>query len=118
MAPTIVLDPAPDSRLQREEVFGPIIGITPFDDYAEAVRLANDTPMGLGASVWTNDLARTMAISSALKAGTVWVNTHNLLDPAMPFGGFKSSGIGREFGWDALSAYTEVKSVCIATPPA
>lgn len=118
VAPTIVLDPAPDSRLQREEVFGPIIGITPFDDYAEAVRLANDTPMGLGASVWTNDLARTMAISSALKAGTVWVNTHNLLDPAMPFGGFKSSGIGREFGWDALSAYTEVKSVCIATPPA
>jgi phenylacetaldehyde dehydrogenase len=116
VAPHIVVDPGERSRIQREEVFGPVVTITPFDDYGEALRLANDTQMGLTASIWTNDLQRTMAMSRKLQAGTVWVNNHSMLDAAMPFGGFKQSGHGRDFGKDALLAFTESKSVCITTP--
>lgn len=111
--PTVVVDAAPGSTIQRQEVFGPLVSVTPFDDEAEAIRLANDSEFGLAASLWTNDLKKTLDIVPRLQAGTVWVNAHNLLDPAMPFGGYKQSGIGRDFGVACVEAYTEVKSICI-----
>lgn len=116
VSPHLIVDPGADARVQREEIFGPVITVTPFDDYADVVDLANDTPFGLGASIWTNDLARALRMAKGVKAGTVWINTHSILDPAMPFGGFKQSGIGREFGKDALLPFLETKSICIATP--
>ncbi len=115
VSPHLIVDPTADSRVQREEIFGPVVTITPFDDYSKVVTAANDTPFGLGASIWTNDLARAMGMAKKVRAGTVWINTHSVLDPAMPFGGFKQSGIGREFGRHALSPFLETKSICIAT---
>ena len=112
--PTVLTEAAPDITISREEVFGPVVTITPFDDEEEALRLANDTSMGLTASLWTNDLQKTLDFVPRIKAGTVWVNTHNFIDPNMPFGGFKESGIGREFGIGSLDGVTEVKSVCMA----
>ena len=113
--PTIIADTTNDMVICRQEVFGPVVTVMPFSDEEEAIRLANDTNMGLTASLWTNDLAKTMNIVPRLKAGTVWVNSHNMIDPNMPFGGYKESGIGRDFGTSALDSYTELKSVCIAT---
>ena len=112
--PTVIVDATNDMAICRQEVFGPVVTVTPFSDEEEAIRLANDTDMGLTASLWTNDLAKTMNIVPRLKAGTVWVNSHNMIDPNMPFGGYKESGIGRDFGTGALDSYTELKSVCIA----
>ena len=114
MQPTILADVTPGMQVVREEIFGPVLVATPFDDLDEAVRLANDSIYGLGASIWSNDLRQVMDLVPRIKAGTVWVNAHNLLDPSMPFGGFKQSGIGREMGHAAIEAYTENKSVCIA----
>jgi len=91
-----------------------VVVATPFDTLDEVVGLANDNQYGLGASIWSNDLGRVMQLIPQIKAGTVWVNTHNMLDPSMPFGGYKQSGIGREMGHAAIEAYTENKSVCIA----
>ena len=112
--PTVIVDAGQDLAISREEVFGPVVTVLPFTDEEEAIRLANDTPMGLTASLWTNDLKKTLDYVPRLKAGTVWVNCHNLIDPNMPFGGFKESGIGRDFGLASLDGYTEVKSVCIS----
>jgi phenylacetaldehyde dehydrogenase len=114
VSPTLVLDPAPDSTIQREEVFGPVLSVTPVDSIEDAVRMANDSPYGLVASVWTNDLGRTMDLVPRIEAGTVYVNTHVPVDPNLPFGGYKQSGIGRDFGPGALAPYTETKSVCVA----
>ena len=88
-----------------------------FVDEYDVGAAANDGPFGLGASVWTNDLARALGIARAIRAGTVWVDTHSALDPAMPFGGCKHSGIGCEFGRDALRPFLETKSTYIATSP-
>ena len=85
----------------------------PYDDLNEVAALANDTPYGLGASVWSNDLSKVNELVPQLKAGTVWVNCHNVIDPAMPFGGYKQSGWGREMGAEVLNNYTEVKAVTI-----
>ena len=112
--PTVIVDAGPDLPISRQEVFGPVVTITPFDDEADALRMANDTDMGLGASLWTNDLKKTLDYAPRLKAGTVWVNCHVFVDPNMPFGGYKESGLGRDFGVRALEPYTELKSVCIA----
>ena len=112
--PTVIVDAAESLPICRQEVFGPVVTITPFDDERDAIRMANDTPMGLGASLWTNDLKKTMDYVPRLKAGTVWVNCHVFVDPNMPFGGYKESGVGRDFGIRALEPYTELKSVCIA----
>lgn len=112
--PTVVADVHADQQLVREEIFGPVVVATPFDTLDEVVGLANDNQYGLGASIWSNDLGRVMQLIPQIKAGTVWVNTHNMLDPSMPFGGYKQSGIGREMGHAAIEAYTENKSVCIA----
>jgi phenylacetaldehyde dehydrogenase len=113
--PTIVANSAgKDLTLVREEVFGPVLVAMPYTDIDDVLRQANDSIYGLGASVWTNDLRKAQHAIDALQAGTVWVNTHNMVDPNMPFGGFKASGVGREHGRGAIEAYTETKSVCIA----
>ncbi len=114
MKPTVFVDAAPAMRIVREEVFGPVVTVTPFDTVDDAVRLANDTDFGLAASVWSQNLSHVHRVVPRLKAGIVWVNTHNMLDPNLPFGGFKQSGYGRELGRAALEQFTELKSVCIA----
>lgn len=111
--PVLVLNPSGGTRLTREEVFGPVLNVTRVADAAEAIALANDSPMGLAASLWTGSLSAAMDLPPQIEAGTVWVNTHVMIDPNMPFGGFKQSGSGRDFGVDWLDAYTETKSVCI-----
>ncbi len=100
--------------LVQEEVFGPVLVAMPFDDLDEAIDMANDSAYGLGASVWTKRLDLAQHAIDRIEAGTVWVNTHNMVDPNMPFGGFKASGIGREHGRAAIDNYTELKSVCVA----
>jgi phenylacetaldehyde dehydrogenase len=112
--PTVIGDVPADAAIVRDEVFGPVLALVPFDDPLEAVRLANESPFGLAASLWTNDISTVMNLVPKIEAGTVWVNCHILLDPAMPFGGFKQSGIGREFGKHAIEGFTETKAVCIA----
>ena len=87
--PAVIADPHPDSAIVRDEVFGPVIVVVPFDDAADAVRLANASPYGLAASLWSNDLTRVMNLVPQIEAGTVWVNCHIPLDPSMPFGGYK-----------------------------
>jgi phenylacetaldehyde dehydrogenase len=111
--PTLVLNPAESTKLTREEVFGPVVTLTRVKDADEGLRKANDSQLGLGASLWTRDLHAAMNLTPRIEAGTVWVNSHVLIDPNMPFGGFKQSGTGRDFGVDWLEAYTELKSVCI-----
>jgi acyl-CoA reductase-like NAD-dependent aldehyde dehydrogenase len=113
--PTIFTDVTPGMRIAREEVFGPVLSILGFDDEAEAIRMANDTIYGLAAAVWTKDIGRAVRMSSALKAGTVWVNTYRAISYMIPFGGMKHSGIGRESGIDAIREYLETKSVWIST---
>lgn len=112
--PAVIADVPHDAALIRDEVFGPVLALVPFDDPVEALRLANDSPFGLAASLWSNDLKTVMNLVPQLEAGTVWVNCHVPLDPGMPFGGFKQSGMGREFGKYAIEGFTETKSVCIA----
>ncbi|KGE01433.1 aldehyde dehydrogenase [Achromobacter sp. RTa] len=112
--PTVFADLRQDARIAREEIFGPVVVAQAFDTLDDAVRLANDSAFGLGASLWSNDLARVQSLIPSIDAGTIWVNTHNMLDPNMPFGGFKQSGIGREHGRAVLDLYLEKKSVCMA----
>lgn len=113
--PTVIANPGSKPlTLVREEVFGPVLVVMPFDDFEDVLAEANNSHYGLGASIWTNRLDKAQRAIDALEAGTVWVNAHNLVDPNMPFGGFKSSGVGREHGRAAIEAYTETKSVCIA----
>jgi phenylacetaldehyde dehydrogenase len=112
--PTVLVDARQDMRVVQEEIFGPVVVALPFADVDEAVRLANDTAYGLGASIWSNDLARVHRTIPRIKAGTVWVNCHSMLDASLPFGGYKQSGIGREMGRAALDLFTETKSVMMA----
>jgi phenylacetaldehyde dehydrogenase len=112
--PAVITGVGQDSAVVREEIFGPVLAAIPFDDTNDAIRMANDTPYGLTASLWTNDLKAALNLIPEIQAGTVWVNCHIPLDPSLPFGGFKQSGIGREFGRQAIDGFTEVKSVCIA----
>jgi (Z)-2-((N-methylformamido)methylene)-5-hydroxybutyrolactone dehydrogenase len=115
VAPTVYRDVPPDSRLMREEIFGPVAAMIRFSGEEEAVRIANDTRYGLAAGVWTEDLRRGHRMLHRLRAGTVWVNNYRVLGHTLPFGGYGQSGVGRELGAAALEAYTEVKSVWIDT---
>ena len=112
--PTIFDDVQPDMRIAREEIFGPVLATIRFNDADDAVAKANATVYGLAAAVWTKDISKAHRIAKSMKAGTVWVNTYNLYDPALPFGGFKESGFGRDQGKDALEKYTQTKSVWVA----
>ncbi|HEX7252136.1 MAG TPA: aldehyde dehydrogenase family protein [Thermoanaerobaculia bacterium] len=103
----------PEMRIAKEEIFGPVLATLVFKDEAGAVAVGNSTIYGLAAAVWTRDVKKALRTAKALKAGTVWVNTYNLYDPGLPFGGYKQSGFGRERGFDALREYTQVKSVWI-----
>lgn len=109
--PTVFSAVTKDMDIFREEVFGPVVTITPFSDEAEAVRLANDSTYGLAAAVFSQSIERAHRVAAALEAGTVWINSSNDSDIQVPFGGFKQSGVGRELGEAALAAYTEIKAV-------
>ena len=97
----------------REEIFGPVVAAEPFSDINDLVRSANSTNYGLAAGIWTRDISKAHRVAEALRAGTVWINCYNIFDAALPFGGYKESGWGREMGHEALELYTETKSVVI-----
>jgi len=111
--PTIFDDVDAGMRIAREEIFGPVLAAIRFKDADDAVAKGNATVYGLAAAVWTRDISKAHRVARAVKAGTVWVNTYNLYDPALPFGGFKESGFGRDQGKDALEKYTQTKSVWV-----
>jgi aldehyde dehydrogenase (NAD+) len=112
--PTIFSGVRPDMKIACEEIFGPVVSAMTFTDAEDAVRQGNNTNYGLAAAVWTRDISKAHKVARALRAGTVWVNTYNAFDTAMPFGGYKESGIGRELGAQALDLYTQTKSVWVA----
>ncbi|MEV1025679.1 aldehyde dehydrogenase [Streptomyces sp. NPDC050264] len=113
--PTVLVDVDNTMRVVREEIFGPVVAIMPFDTEEEAVRLANDTEYGLAAGVWTTNLSRAHRVAARLDAGTVWVNTYRAMSPMSPRQGFKSSGVGVEHGTEVVKEYTRLKSVWINT---
>ncbi|MFI8997964.1 aldehyde dehydrogenase family protein [Streptomyces sp. NPDC053542] len=113
--PATVLEGRPDDRAAVEEIFGPVAVVLPFEDEAEAVRLANATDYGLSGSIWTRDVGRALRVSGAVAAGNLSVNSHSSVRYWTPFGGYKQSGLGRELGPDALAAFTETKNVFIST---
>lgn len=116
-APT-VLTPSRDSRAAREEIFGPVVSVFPFDDEGDAIRFANATEFGLSGSIWTRDLSRGIRVARAVESGNLSVNSHSSVRYSTPFGGFKQSGLGRELGPDAPLAFTETKNVFFAVDPA
>tara|TARA_R110000850_G_scaffold16697_3_gene51783 strand:+ start:12768 stop:14213 length:1446 start_codon:yes stop_codon:yes gene_type:complete len=113
LEPTVIEVKTNQCKLNQEEIFGPIVTIMPFKTEEEALAMANDVRYGLSATLWTNDLNRTMRLSNDIEAGIIWVNTWLMRDLRTPFGGMKDSGVGREGGWEALRFFTEPKNVCI-----
>ncbi|HEY4067124.1 MAG TPA: aldehyde dehydrogenase [Burkholderiaceae bacterium] len=113
--PTALYDVEPDSEIGQEEVFGPVTVVMPFDDEADALRIANGTRFGLAASIWTADVARAHRVANKLTFGILWINDHHRLDPASPWGGFKQSGVGRETGVESFDQFTEPKAITVNT---
>ncbi len=111
--PTVFTNVSDDMTITREEIFGPVVVVKPFDDLEEIARLANESIYGLAASIWTRDVKKLFTLAPKIRAGTVWVNCHNILDATMPFGGYKQSGWGRELGREAVYSCLESKSLCI-----
>jgi len=110
--PTVIANTRPEMRIVSEEIFGPVVVAAPFDDLDHLAKIANDTPYGLGAGIWTKDISKAHLLARKIKAGTVYINCYNVFDAALPFGGYKQSGWGREMGHQVLESYTEVKAVC------
>ena len=115
VSPTVFADVNPQMRLFREEVFGPVVGVMPYDSEDEAIILANDTPFALGGAIWTRDVTRAHRLAGAIRAGVVWINDHHKNDPRSVWGGWGASGYGKENGWDALRSYLKKKSVIVRT---
>jgi acyl-CoA reductase-like NAD-dependent aldehyde dehydrogenase len=113
--PTVLTPSDPSDRTLHEEIFGPVVAVVPFADEADAIRIANDSDFGLSGSIWTNDVGRALRVSRAIESGNLSVNSHSSVRYWTPFGGFKSSGLGRELGPDAPLAFTETKNVFIST---
>lgn len=111
--PTVIEDLSHDCRTNTEEIFGPVVTITPFDTEEEALAMANYTEYGLACSIWTNDLSRAHRVGAAIESGIVWINCWLLRDLRTPFGGVKQSGVGSEGGWEAMRFFTEPKNICI-----
>ena len=110
--PTVLIDTKPDMKIVKEEIFGPVVTAISFSDPEEVLPTANNSIYGLAAAVWTRDISKAHRTAAKLRAGTVWINCYNVFDAALPFGGYKQSGWGREMGHDALELYTETKAVC------
>jgi phenylacetaldehyde dehydrogenase len=111
--PTVLVNVKPSMSIVREEIFGPVVVAQRFDDLDEVAKAANDTCYGLGAGIWTKDVSAMHRLAAKIKAGTVWGNCHAIIDPALPFGGYKQSGFGREQARQGIEAYTELKTVII-----
>jgi acyl-CoA reductase-like NAD-dependent aldehyde dehydrogenase len=113
--PTVLAPVSNDDRAAREEIFGPIAAVIPFEDEADAIRIANDTVYGLSGSIWTQNGGRALRVARALDTGTISINSNTSVRVSTPFGGFKQSGVGRELGPHALEHYTELKNVYVST---
>ncbi|MET0338792.1 MAG: aldehyde dehydrogenase family protein, partial [Caulobacter sp.] len=115
VAPTVFADVAPEMRIAQEEIFGPVAALIPFSGEEEAIAIANGTPYGLAAGLWTQDVGRAHRVSQRIEAGIVWVNTYRFIRWSTPYGGFKSSGWGRENGLEAFDEHFETRTTVIST---
>jgi betaine-aldehyde dehydrogenase len=114
LEPTVLLDVEPSDRVWREEVFGPVVCIRPFEDEEQMLREVNASPYGLSGSIWTNDLKRALRVARRVESGVLSINSHSSVHVEAPFGGFKQSGLGRDLGMAALEGYTELKNIYVA----
>jgi len=112
MEPTVFVNTNPSMKVVREEIFGPVLVVQPFKELDEVAAMMNDSDYGLAAGIWTRDISKAHLLARKVRAGTVWINCYHAVDAALPFGGYRQSGWGREMGHEVLNAYTEVKAVC------